>query len=581
MPPDTKTLIGKECKFAVHIPTRQSNIPDVHLIKERLHYSDGTTAPAIRFIENFQRPFYYTKKAHQDHQDKKEWERKERLNEYHCTQSQLRNTIAKVLDKSWSSEGLRELCGSPYIYGADIASTTLIKHKYRQKWPDAQSAYTVAAFDVETDVLHGTDTIIIASAIFENHVFLSVRQDFVAGFANPIDQILERANQYIKHYIEKYQLTIEVHIGTSSYDSINACFKKLHEWKPDFLTIWNMDFDVPKLIEACEKEGKNPADLFCDPAVPPPLRFFKYKQGQKKLITASGKVKPIPPSGQWHYVDCPSSFYIIDSMCVYRLLRIAKQEEPSYSLEAILQKELKIGKLKFTMADAYEGLQWHQFMQENYKLEYAVYNIFDSLAMLELDAKLLDLRFTVPTFSGDSPFSKFRSQPSRISDSLYFYLLDKDLVLGTIGGSYKSTEPEITPEELEDEENGEELDGEEIDERNTLDLKNWISTLSAMMVADNGLRCIKEDPGLRTNIRAFVSDLDVCSSYPSCIMVENVSKETTRKEIIGIDGIEEIVFKLQNINAVCGYVNAMEYCTTMFKFPKPDQLLKAYLNKKK
>lgn len=52
-------------------------------------------------------------------------------------------------------------------------------------------------------------------------------------------------------------------------------------------------------------------------------------------------------------------------MCVYRQLRMAKAEEPSYSLDAILNKELGSRELKFEQADKYQGLEWHLFMQAN------------------------------------------------------------------------------------------------------------------------------------------------------------------------------------------------------------------------
>jgi hypothetical protein len=267
-------------------------------------------------------------------------------------------------------------------------------------------------------------------------------------------------------------------------------------------------------------------------------------------------------------------------MCTYRLLRIGKQEESSYALDAILKKELDITKLKFKEADKYEKLRWHQFMQTHYKLEYAVYNIFDCLSVLELDAKTLDLRFTLPAYANITDFANFRSQPKRITDALYYFLLKNNYVLAAVGGSYPTQLSEAGEAEC-DEDRDDELvepndDDTPIEDMETLDLRNWISTLSAMMLADNGLRCIAEDPTLTTNIRAFVFDSDVCSAYPNDILVANVSKETTYRELIDIEEVDETLFRLQNINALSGPVNALEYCTTMFHFPTPNALLAAY-----
>jgi hypothetical protein len=580
---DKPEIIAKECKFAISIPSRFSDQPDLHLVKERIHYSDGTTSPNIKIIENFQRPFYLTKRQYQDHKEKKECETIDKLDKYNCTQSELRYKLAKALGKSGSRESIKELCLSPYVYGVDISSTTLIKQAYREKYPTAQSAYDVAIFDTETDVLYGTGDVIMASAVFKNEVFLCIRSDFIKGFANPMDLIQNKFKFYLEEYIVALNLKLTVRFFDTSFEIVRSCFKKFHEWKPDFVAIWNLDFDIPKVVEMCKKANVLPEHLFSDPSIPPFRRHFKYKEGQRKLITASGQFKPISPSAQWHSVDCPASFYIIDAMCTYRLLRLAKQEERSYALDAILKKELGITKLKFKEADQYEGLQWHQFMQTNYKLEYAVYNTFDCISMLKLDEKIKDLSFTLPAFAGNTDFANFRSQPKRITDSFYFYLLlEKNSVLASAGSRRflnETIEDEIPIDEISTED--EEDEESDATPNHTLNLKDWILTVPASMVAANGLQCIEEDPTLRTNIQCFVYDSDVSAAYPTAVVVGNVSKATTVKEIITIIDVDEPLFRAQNINCLSGSTNALEYCTTMFKFPKPETLLESYLNAKK
>ena len=45
-----------------------------------------------------------------------------------------------------------------------------------------------------------------------------------------------------------------------------------------------------------------------------------------------------------------------------------------------------------------------------------------------------------------------------------------------------------------------------------------------------------------------------------------------QSEILGIEGVDPDVAKLQNINLMFGEVNSLEYCTTMFNFPKLHEL---------
>ena len=61
-----------------------------------------------------------------------------------------------------------------------------------------------------------------------------------------------------------------------------ACFNKAHEWKPDFVSIWNLDFDITKVTSALKNGGLDPADVFSDPSVPKEFKFFHYKQGSKQ-----------------------------------------------------------------------------------------------------------------------------------------------------------------------------------------------------------------------------------------------------------------------------------------------------------
>ncbi len=572
----TPEVTARECRFAVHIPAKPlRGTPDIHFVKEQLHYADGTIKPNVRLIKDYKRPFWITNRNKRNHEQKKEWEHLEYLTKGMCTQSELRDQIAIALEKRWSQEQLKQLCASPYVYGADVSSSSYIKLEYTQKYPNVMSPYTFGTLDVETDVVYGTESIIMTTVTFKTtdglKVFTSVVASYAQGFSNLEERVEAKTREYLGEHLKRLNIEFEFEIADSPVGTIASCMKRMHEWKPDFLAIWNVDFDIQKIMADCEREGVDIADLFCDPIVPKPLRYFKYKQGKKKKITASGKVTPINPADQWHYVDCPSSFWIIDAMCVYRQIRLAKQAEVSYSLDAILTKE-KIGirKLKFEAADSYIGIRWHQFMQTNHKVEYIVYNRFDCISMVELELKIKDLMYTLPSFAGITDFSRFNSQPKKIADAMHTFLLNEQRVAATVG----MTEKKI---ELPDAEADDDPDAAEIEpEDQILSLKDWIITLPAHLMTDDGLKCIAEDPEMRTNIRPYVSDSDAVSSYPSDISACNVSKETTMREIINIEGISENVFRLQNINVLSGHVNSIEYCRTMFNFPEMRDLLTLY-----
>jgi hypothetical protein len=567
-----RKIKAKECRFALHIPTRQNEVADVHLIKECVHYEDGTHESKIRFIKDYQRPFWITRPSCRNHQSKKEWEKIENLDEFKCTQSELRYRVAQKLGKAWSRESLKVLSQSPYLYGTDITSSALIKNEYKTKWPNTVTGYTSAVYDIETDVRYGTGEIIMASLIFENKIFTVITEQTAQGYPDIRLIATNKYNSLLKKYIDENQLEFEIQVVKTPALAVIEIFKKANEWQPDFMAIWNMDFDIPKSLEAVVKEGYDPAQVLSHPSVDPLYRRCEYKQGNKKKITASGRVIPINPSSQWHTLYLTAAFYVIDAMCTYKLLRSPPaQEEPSYSLDAILNKEMNFGKLRFEQADQYTGLQWHEIMQTRYIPEYIVYNIFDCLGIVLMNEKTKDLSFSMPGFAGTTDFEKFNSNPRKIHDALHYFCLERGLVISSSGASFKNVaENSEEPYEIdftESEDNGEEKE----EEYDTLGLKGWIVTLPAHLMANLGIPVIAEDPNLRPNIRGYCFDSDSVSAYPSATIACNVSKETTRKEISSVEGIDETTFRLQNINLIYGN-NSVEYCTEMMGFPALDEL---------
>jgi CRISPR/Cas system-associated endoribonuclease Cas2 len=479
---DPTKIVGKECRFAIHIPSRASDQPDVHLVKEVIHYEDGRIEPNIRFIQDMTRNFWVTKTAYRNHEQKKEREDLDKLTCFSSTQSNLRFRVARALDKAYSPMQMNMLADSPYLYGSDISSTSIIKYQYQTKYPDTISMYSVAFFDIETDVVHGTNDPIMATIVFKDKIFFTVQKSFYAGYSNPEERYFAAVKKYIQPYIDKHQFKIEMVIVEDPIELIKRCLEKLHEWIPDFVAIWNISFDIPRLIETLEKYGHRPEDYFCYPKLPESMRFCKFKKGSTKKITASGQYKPKNPSEQWHSLLCPAGFWFIDQMSSYRFVRLGGQEEQEYNLNYILTKVLGRGKLSFSEADHLTGLQQHAFLQEKYPFEYSVYNNFDCIGAFELEMETNDLSTAVPTMAGITDFTRFDSQTKRFADAYHYHLLEHNQsVIGTIPPTKKENEEEEADyigDADEDYVDGEEdQDDEEViaQKADVLSLRNWIN----------------------------------------------------------------------------------------------------------
>jgi DNA polymerase elongation subunit (family B) len=471
-----KKELGRECRFVVHIPTRQADKTDLHLIKEVIHFEDGSTKPNLRYITDFKRPFWVTKKPYRNHQQKKEYEHTDKLLRFETTQSNLRHSVAKALDKAWSSSELQQLSESPYLYGSDVPSSSIIKYDYRKRFPDLVSPFTVSFFDIETDVVHGTNDPILATLIFGKTIYTFCLASFIEGYSNPTYQLDQAVKKYLQTYVDKHQYEIEFTVCLTPVDLIKGVFAKAHELVPDFLAIWNIDFDIPRIIETLEKYGVDPKEVFSDPKLPAEFKFCRYKKGSTKKITASGQVKPKNPSEQWHTLICPAGFYVIDAMCSFRFVRQGEQERPEYKLDSILNEELGLRKLSFEEAEGYVGLEWHEFMQTKYPFEYIVYNMFDCIGMVELEEKNNDLQSSVPVNSDVSDFMFFDKQTKRFADSYHFFLLERGKVIGTVPPRAKVVE-EVDDEISEDDDDEDTESGEEryVEKNEIMSLRGWIN----------------------------------------------------------------------------------------------------------
>lgn len=547
-----ENIKSRECKFVLSFPKLETE-DDIHMVKEVITYEDGSIKKDLRILYNFKRPFWITKEHFRRHKQKKESEDISRLNKYYSTQKSLHKEIATRLGPKYiGAKSMRDVVGSPYVYGTDIDSRALIKHAYTKKYPDVFTNYEVAALDIEVDI--STGEVVIISIACRNEVYLAILDKIIPNkrdISNILTKMFEKYipktdfNKNIKPIFELFNTEIEM---------LKAVLNKLHTWDIDFCAIWNIDYDIPMLLKVCDKYKVDPKDIFSDPSVPDNLKYFEYKQGSKSKLTESGVYVAKNPEEQWHTVLTPAKFYWIDAMCAHRYVRVGGKTVPGgYSLDNILEVELgkELKKLKFENVNPNNlvGIDWHRHMLHNHPLEYIMYNIWDTMSMLELDNKTDDLKVSIGVLSGVSSFDIFNSGPKKIVDALHFFYLENNRVLGTRDVKNKDDE---------------ELMGRD----------SWIVILESIMHRDYRKGWIKEDKDLMCGIKTLIFDLDAVSSYPSNTTAANVSKDTTSREIVSVIGKDKEVTKEENINLFFGPVNSIGYCQTMLNLPSLTKLEK-------
>lgn len=563
----TPKEVKREVRWSYHLK-RNEYREDTHLVKELITYDDGSTKPSLTVSVDVRRPVFVTAEPYRRHKDKREFEDRDKLVSQLTTESDKTRTAARMLDMSYVGDNAMAVTKSPYLYGYDITSTSLLKMASLKRNDYKQSPYSVSGFDIETDMWD--ESVLMATYVFSDVVHTAIVRDFVKGYADPERNIRLAIEKYLPEYKDsKFVITFH----DDEIRLLEYIFKLINKQAPDFLAIWNMDFDIPRILDRINRRGLDPKDIICDQSLPKSLRQCWYKEGRKKAVTASGKVKPINPSLQWHALHSSTTFMVIDAMCAYRQLRMGQAERPSYALDAILQHELKKRKLNFSAADHLEKGAWHEFMQKEHPIEYIVYNMYDSLAMLELEAKNQDLSLSLPEFAGITDFWKYSSSVAKVTNSSFLYGLTKDAIIGTVEKTpFKNPGDEDEEDEIildDDDDDEGELNP---DNYRTLGLRGWIQLLPQNQLMPEGLRILEDFPHVRTNIRGATSDADSTSSYPSCTIVGNVSRKTCYNEIIDIEGIDPDIFKIQNLSLNLGSANILEYFTVMFGMPRTDRL---------
>ena len=436
---DESDVSGRECMHITYCESHDKK-DDALFVKEYIHMNDGEVIPNFKMIENFERSFWVTKPARRNHKDKLQWEELENCTEYRCREIDLLRRADLALGNSGYVNSKRQLFKSPYLWGCGVKPQSLLKYGYATKYPDTKSKLArVGVIDTETDVLNGTGNIIMGAFTFKTKAILAIDRHF---FGNTPDEIIEqrflvKLEEILGDVIRERNIDVELKLVNNDGEVSKAMLDRAHEWQPDFVTFWNMDFDIPKMMDSLTRNGFDLADCFSDPKVPEKYRFFKYTPGSSVKKIHDGTTMSINPEQRWHIAQCPASFFLMDAMTSYWRLRIAAGMEEGYSLEAVLQRNLNIGKVEIEEVAHLDGIDRHKEMQTNYKYEYAVYCLFDSISTEMLDEETGDISVKVPAMCKYSDFTDFKSGPTRIADEMHYHCLEQGYVFGVTDGDIR------------------------------------------------------------------------------------------------------------------------------------------------
>jgi len=542
----------KELRHVLHVRANKTN-PDSHIIRETLHFSDGHKKNQVRVEKDFKRPVYITLPGRRNYKQHKEREHKSNLDCRYTTESNLSSAIARALGNHTLYGSVRQMCNSPYVFGAASSSVVLIRRAYKQKWNVPPTPQRYLAYDLETCVFDEGGSIIIAALAIDEIVEVYIRRDFLTGIDNPIEKLQKLQPWLFETYgYSDVMKGCEVHyeLVDTEMGIVKILAERMHLHDPDVVAAWNHDFDVNKIIKRCEAHNINVADIFSHSCVPPNVRRFEFLEGKRNKLTANGTFRPLQASEQWHNVRATTGFVWLDAMCVYRRLRSQSQFLSSYGLDNIASIHTGVGKLHTSETEHMSSLERHQYMQVKDKLTYCIYAALDPRLMILIERAVKDITLRLPIELSGSDYFDTASSSKRTVDMFAEELEKDNYVLGTVG-----EEPDEFDEEV-------------------LPLSGWPLTLPNDMHHMEGIKCLSDYPDLATNIYPLVEVKDLTSAYPTSITALNTSKETTKHEYIRLEGAHtspDNVLK-QNMNIFNGAVNALDYCIHVYGFSPLEEV---------
>lgn len=562
-----------ELKFAEYLGNFKG--VDKHLLKLKVKEMDGTWHPKVEIIDDFQMPFWVTKKIKRNHNDKKEYEKIENTDMFLTSQGDMTPNVARRLglrkDPRYCSR--RDVVVNPYVYGLGITASSYIKEWYIQN--GANSEWNYVTLDSETDIedpFNQFTTHITISSKTESMLAVLRSRFHGHGYKND-DEIREAIK---KEYIENvpdgknmwYGRERRIEFYNDFPKMLEDIFKQIHEWNPDIVGVWNLAYDMQMFIDQYEdKYQRSMARLFCNPQVSLKNAVFEWKPGRlgvtTKLDGGGEKNKTFKPHEVWSNVRSSAGFKMVCAMQMFYQIRSqGPDQEGGYGLDNIATRIAKVGKVKDD--SPYVKGKWHIETSKHKPAFYACYGMYDVDIMHIIEDKTGDMSITGPTQLASAEWSTFNSLPIRLHTAFHFHILSKGYCVGTKGDKYEKPFEKMTPAEQK-----EYVPKAILGIGRGDDEEGWIATLPAHKIKTDFASKILM-PGfedLKTYHFGHVYDMDEVAAYPRATVAGNVSLGTTKGELIDIDNIKKDTFMLQNINLIGNKTNFMGYATNMLSLP--------------
>lgn len=568
-------IVARTLLHSAYVPDI-GNGNDAIVVSEIIENESGATKPNLRVFRSPQVSFWLTQTPYRTHDEKKEFEALQFLDEYRVPYKDKDREIFKALNGYYPNfltpTMRRELYQNPYLYGGNISIEALVAIKYKKDLLKAEKTPhvpTTGFFDIEMSLLkssYGKLPLMVFTA--ENQVFLAMKKSFmneerdgkrvdvtvedVERAAHEIidplvASIFEEKGKDLEDYKSRLPFKYHFFVGETELEMIRWISGKMHETKVSFIGIWNLGFDIPEIIKVLEENNIPLKEVFGDPTLQQSgYAHCNFREDKRKVHHFTQK---------WHWLTATAHFQFVDSMALYSYIRTVDGKEASYALDDILKKFGLGGKLKVDKTDELSHLQtedWHREMLSRFFTYYALYAMWDGISLQILEWLNNDL--TAMMLLGDvTPPKFFVNQTIRVTNTLFEEWLPKGHVLGT----------------------GVDVEGMNDDDL----LTEGGAVLEPQNVVARGLKLFQEWPNHATHCYAWQNDFDFSAQYPTNTMCLNISKQTKLSTLLSVKApwVQARYKPDTAIEVLCSYLitpnaNGVELGVEFFDLPDYSEM---------
>ena len=409
-------------------------------------------------IENVPYDFYVTKKGINPTHTQFFMSRDD-VEEVSCPYRQLNKKVAEFTDQmdtfreniqNGNARANSKLHYDPRVLSSDVHIEDKLKNMFDRRYINEPiPKVTKAFFDIEYDGIDfkgiGIDrmaTSPINAISLINEIDKRIYVFLLRNKKNPLieeferyaktDQINVDLKDFIKDQVGGWKNEIRYGLDQYSYkfnfyddeiELIRDLFVVMNWFKPTFVLVWNMAFDIPYIKNRIINLGYDPKDIMCHPDFKHKVCEYIVDDGKDK----DGKPKKIEERGDFSKISSYSVF--MDQMIQFASRRKGQSNFIRYTLDYIGDAICNVKKLDYSHITT----RIAELPYKDYKT-FVFYNIMDTVVQYCIDKKTADVEYVyTKALMNNVRYSKVHRQTTyqttRMAKEFYNYYED-GLILG-------------------------------------------------------------------------------------------------------------------------------------------------------